>query len=216
MKANEKSKKKMPMPKLPRCLAVESKKESEAERKKREEKEMKEYIARAEADAEDALSRAHGLIDEFEMSDGEMEEEDLISELDCIRDDLQDCSEDGWRGFRDAMDELSNRLWLNGVAWPQFLPACCWADIVEPEDVKIKIHSTYVYEEDFQAIRKFSDELQCTFKAAVNPKFHGVAALRIATPSNIFRGLRVLTAGKPVPTAGNAAGSRRACPPRAG
>ena len=168
MKANEKSKKKMPMPKLPRRLAVESKKESEAERKKREEKEMKEYIARAEADAEDALSRAHGLIDEFEMSDGEMDEEDLISKLDCIRDDLQDCSEDGWRGFRDAMDELSNRLWLIGVAWPQFLPACCWADIVEPEDVKIKIHSTYVYEEDFLAIRKFSDELQCTFKAAVN------------------------------------------------
>ena len=164
MKANEKSKKKPPMPKPPKRSLVES----EAERKKREEKEEEEYIARAEADAEDALCRAHGLIDEFEMSDDEMEEEDLISELDCIRDELQDCSDDGWRGFRDAMDELSNRLWLIGVAWPQFLPACCWADIVEPEDVKIKIHGTYVYEEDFQAIIKFSDELQCTFKAAVN------------------------------------------------
>ncbi len=164
MKANEKSKKKPPMPKPPKRSLVES----EAERKKREEKEEEEYIARAEADAEDALSRAHGLIDEFEMSDDEMEEEDLISELDCIRDELQDCSDDGWRGFRDAMDELSNRLWLIGVAWPQFLPACCWADIVEPEDVKTKIHCTYVYEEDFQAIRKFSDELKCTFKAAVN------------------------------------------------
>ena len=168
MKTSERSKKKMPMPKPPRRLAVESKKESEAERKQREEKEMKEYIARAEADAEDALSRAHGLIDEFEMSDGEMEEDELTSELDCIRDELQDCSEDGWSGFRDAMDELSNRLWLIGVAWPQFLPACCWADIVEPEDVKIKIHGTYVYEEDYQAIREFSDELGCTFKAAVN------------------------------------------------
>ena len=164
MKANEKSKKKPPMPKPPRRLSVES----EAERKKREEKEEEEYIARAEGYAEDALSRAHGLIDEFEMSDGEMEEDELTSELDCIRDELQDCSEDGWRGFRDAMDELSNRLWLMGVAWPQFLPACCWADIVEPEDVKMEIHCTYVYEEDFQAIRRFSDELQCTFKAAVN------------------------------------------------
>lgn len=168
MKANEKSKKKPPMPKPPRRLAVESKKESEVERKKREEKEEEEYIARAEEYAEDALCRAHGLIDEFEMSDDEMDEDELISELDCIRDELQDCSDDGWRGFRDAMDELSNRLWLIGVAWPQFLPACCWADIVEPEDVKIKIRSTYVYEEDYQAIREFSDELGCTFKAAVN------------------------------------------------
>ena len=168
MKANEKSKKKMPMPKPPRSISAESKKESEAERRKREEKAMQESIARAGEYAADALSRAHGLIDEFEMSDGEMEEEELISELDCIRDELQDYSEDGWDGFRDAMDELSNRLWLIGVAWPQFLPACCWADIVEPEDVKIKIHGTYVYEEDFQTIRKFSDELQCTFKAAVN------------------------------------------------
>ena len=164
MKANEKPRKKPPMPKPPRRLSVES----EAERKKREEKEMKECIARAEGYAEDALCRAHGLIDEFEMSDGEMEEEELISDLDCIRDELQDCSEDGWSGFRDAMDELSNRLWLIGVAWPQFLPACCWADIVEPEDVKMKIHCTYVYEEDYQAIREFSDELKCTFKAAVN------------------------------------------------
>lgn len=168
MKANEKSKKKPPMPKPPRRLAVESKKESEVERKKREEKEKEEYIARAEEYAEDALCRAHGLIDEFEMSDDEMDEDELISELDCIRDELQDCSDDGWRGFRDAMDELSNRLWLIGVAWPQFLPACCWADIVEPEDVKIKIRSTYVYEEDYQTIREFSDELGCTFKAAVN------------------------------------------------
>ena len=158
----------MPRQKPPRSLLAESKKESEAERKKREEREMKECIARAEADAEDALSRAHCLIGDFEMSDGEMEEEELISELDCIRDELQDYSEDGWDGFRDAMDELSNRLWLIGVAWPQFLPACCWADIVEPEDVKIKIHGTYVYEEDFQAIREFSDELKYTFKAAVN------------------------------------------------
>ncbi len=164
MKANEKSKKKPPMPKPPRRLLVES----EAERKKREEKEEEECIARAEEYAEDALCRAHGLIDEFEMSDDEMDEDELISELDCIRSELQDCSEDGWGGFRDAMDELSNRLWLIGVAWPQFLPACCWADIVEPEDVKMKIHCTYVYEEDYQAIREFSDELKCTFKAAVN------------------------------------------------
>ena len=168
MKTSERPKKKMPIPKPPRSISAESKKESEAERRKREEKAMQESIARAGEYAADALSRAHCLIDEFEMSDGEMEEEYLISELDCIRDDLQDCSEDGWRGFRDAMDELSNRLWLIGVAWPQFLPACCWADIVEPEDVKIKIRSTYVYEEDYQAIREFSDELGCTFKAAVN------------------------------------------------
>ena len=39
MKANERSKKKMPRQKPPRSLLAESKKESEAERKKREEKE---------------------------------------------------------------------------------------------------------------------------------------------------------------------------------
>ena len=72
MKANEKSKKKMPMPKPPRSLLAESKKESEAERKKREEMAMQESIARAGEYAADALSRAHCLIDEFEMSDDEM------------------------------------------------------------------------------------------------------------------------------------------------
>ena len=168
MKTSERSKKKMPIPKPPRSISAESKKESEAERRKREEKAMQERIARAGEYAADALSRAHCLIDEFEMSDDEMEEEELISELDCIRDELQDCSDDGWRGFRDAMDELSNRLWLIGVAWPQFLPACCNADIVAPEDIETKIRGTYLYEEDFKAIRKYSDEIQCTFKAAVH------------------------------------------------
>ena len=126
------------------------------------------FANRATQYAEDALCRAHGLIDEFEMSDGEMDEDELDSELNCIRDELEDYSEDGWRGFRDAMDELSNRLWLMGVAWPKYLPVWSWADVVDPEDVKIKIHCTYVYEKDFLAIRKFSDELRCTFKVAVN------------------------------------------------
>ena len=163
MKANKNQKKTALRVKPPRRLAEKSEKE-----KAEAEKRWKEFVAHTTESADYAVGRAHDLISEFEMSDDEMEEEELISELDCIRDELQDCSDDGWRGFRDAMDELSNRLWLIGVAWPQFLPACCWADIVEPEDVKMKIHCTYVYEEDYQAIREFSDELGCTFKAAVN------------------------------------------------
>ncbi len=53
MKTNEKPKKKMPTPKLPKKLSVESK----AERKK-EEKRRKEFISRAKEYAEDALCRA--------------------------------------------------------------------------------------------------------------------------------------------------------------
>lgn len=163
MKANTNQKKTALRVKPPRRLAEKSEKE-----KAEAEKRWKEFVARTTESADYAVGRAHDLISEFEMSDGEMEEEELISELDCIRDELQDYSEDGWRGFRDAMDELSNRLWLIGVAWPQFLPACCNADIVAPEDIETKIRGTYLYEEDFKAIRKYSDEIQCTFKAAVH------------------------------------------------
>ena len=163
MKANTNQKQTALRVKPPRRLAEKSEKE-----KAEAEKRWKEFVARTTESADYAVGRAHDLISEFEMSDGEMEEEELISELDCIRDELQDYSEDGWRGFRDAMDELPNRLWLIGVAWPQFLPACCNADIVAPEDIETKIRGTYLYEEDFKAIRKYSDEIQCTFKAAVH------------------------------------------------
>ena len=163
MKANKNQKKTALRVKPLRRLAEKSEKE-----KAEAEKRWKEFVAHTTESADYAVGRAHDLISEFEMSDGEMEEEELISELDCIRDELQDYSEDGWRGFRDAMDELSNRLWLIGVAWPQFLPACCNADIVAPEDIETKIRGTYLYEEDFKAIRKYSDEIQCTFKAAVH------------------------------------------------
>lgn len=85
------------------------------------------YAAIATDKANECLSDAYDLIARFEYGEednyGEpIDEEGLISELDCIRSELDDCAEDGWRGYRDAMDALSNRLWKIGVAWPQFLP----------------------------------------------------------------------------------------------
>ncbi len=140
---------------------------TEAEREA-EEKWWQEHVAKATEEAEYALSDARNLIYEYEESDGEMEEEDLLSDLDCIRDRLDDCAEDGWPGYRDAMDDLSNELWFKGIAWPQQLPIWSWADVVDPEDVKIPIHDTCLYEDDFLAIRKFSDKIRRTFKDTVH------------------------------------------------
>ena len=52
--------------------------------------------------------------------------------------------------------------------------------------------------------------------AGTNPKFHGVSALRAATPCKFYRGLRGLTRENPAPLTGNASASRRASLPRAG
>ena len=65
-----------------------------------------------------------------------------------------------------------------------------------------------------RAARILADNAE--FFEGFKPKFHGVAALRAATPRNVFRGLRVLTAWNRVPLSGNAAISIRACPPRVG
>ena len=126
----------------------------------------------ASEDAEDYLRRAETLISNFEYDEedeyGEViDEETLLTELYCIHDKLLDCDEDGWDGYRDAMDALSNRLWQIGVAWPQSIPLS-WADEVHPEDLKMEISPTCLYREDLLAIREFSDNLKCTFKEAVH------------------------------------------------
>jgi len=140
-------------------------------KKSRKPSKLPDYSARAIEQADECIGRAYSLIDRFE-DDGQFEEpldeEELISELDCIRDELEDCSEDGWRGYRDEMDALSNRLWKIGVAWPQFLPYSSWADVVRPEDLKDEIQETCLYRDDLLAIRRFSDALKCRFKEAVH------------------------------------------------
>ena len=76
--------------------------------------------------------------------------------------------EEGWLGYRDAMDEISNRLWQNGVAWPQQLPYWSWADVVRPEDLKREISQTCLFRDDLLEIRRYADELKCTFKEGVH------------------------------------------------
>ena len=132
---------------------------------------MPDHEVRATVKAEDLLSDADSLIARY-LEDGAYEdpiaEEDLISELDCIRSELDDCEDDGWAGYRDAMDSLSNRLWKIGVAWPQSLPYWSWADVVLPKDLKREISETALYRDDLLAIRSFSDVLKCRFKEAVH------------------------------------------------
>ena len=124
--------------------------------------------------ADSAVASTTFLINEYELSDFDTEEErleaeeDLISELNCIRDTLDDCADDGWKGYRSEMDCLSNMMWRLGIAWPQFLPAWSWADVVEPEDVATEISRVDIYDDDFNAILAFSDNFRCTFKAGVH------------------------------------------------
>ena len=121
--------------------------------------------------AEACIDRAYSLIAEFEdkeLYDEPISEEELISELNYIRDQLDDCTDDGWDGYRDAMDALSNRLWKIGVAWPRYLPWWSWADVVCPKDLQDEISETCLYRDDLLAIRSFGDALKCRFKEAVH------------------------------------------------
>ena len=102
------------------------------------------------------------------MCGEEIDEERLISELDCIHTELGEYDEEGWTGYRDAMDALSNRLWQNGVAWPQHLPYWSWADEVRPEDLEREISPTCLFRDDLLEIRRYADELKCTFKEAAH------------------------------------------------
>jgi hypothetical protein len=134
------------------------------------------FAAKVTEHAMSALNEAYNRIYEFEENDCE-DEDALIEDLDCIRSTLDDCAEDGWDGYRDEIDALSNRLWLLGVAWPQFLPVWSMADVVQPEDVDKGIRHTYIYEDDFKAIREFSDMYHCTFKEAAHELLRrGIAA----------------------------------------
>ena len=140
-----------------------------AQRRKRNN--LPNYTAEAIGRAEDCIGRAYSLIVRFEDK-GQFEEpiseEELISELDCIRAELDDCSDDGWDAYRDAMDALSNRLWKIGVAWPRYLPWWSWADVVCPKDLQDEISETCLYRDDLLAIRSFGDALKCRFKEAVH------------------------------------------------
>ena len=131
------------------------------------------YAAIATENAEGYLADAYDLIVRFEHGEEDdfvepIDEENLLSELNYIRDKLDDCADDGWDDYRDAMDALSNRLWKIGVAWPQYLPPCSWADEVHPEDVKKEITETALYREDLLAIRSYGDSILCRFKDAVH------------------------------------------------
>lgn len=145
------------------------------------------YEAIACEEAEECLARADSLISDFlsgeENLDGEViDEERLVSELDCIHSELGEYDEEGWLGYRDAMDEISNRLWQNGVAWPQQLPYWSWADVVRPEDLKREISQTCLFRDDLLEIRRYADELKCTFKEGVHKLIEHAQATLVEFP----------------------------------
>lgn len=125
-----------------------------------------------ETELTDVLSDVEQCIFEYEdaLRDDEVTSEDtetLISDMNCFRDRLEDFADDGWKDYRDTIEEFSNRLWMLGVAWPQYLPPWHVADIVDPADINEDIRKTWIYEDDFLAIRKMSDDQKMTFKAMV-------------------------------------------------
>lgn len=118
------------------------------------------------------LSDAEQCISEYEdvLHDGEVTPEAtdaLVSDMNCIRDRLEDFADDGWEGYRNAIEEFSNRLWLLRVAWPQYLPPWHVADTVDPADIGKDIRMAWIYEDDFFAIRKMSDDQKMNFKDMV-------------------------------------------------
>ena len=156
----ETSKKRCTRKRNPRKARTEEKKPAEV-------REVYDYEAIACEDAEEWLARADSLISDFLYGE-EIDEERLISELDYIHSELGECDDAGWTGYRDAMDALSNQLWQNGVAWPQHLPYWSWADVVSPEDLEREISPTCLFRDDLLEIRRYADELKCTFKEAVH------------------------------------------------
>ena len=155
-----------------RCTQKRKSRKENAEEKRLAE--LREIYEEVEYDeAEECVSYADRLISDFLYNDdsvlGEMIDEDrLISELDDIHSELGLFDDAGWTGYRDAMDAISNRLWQNGVAWPQHLPPWSWADVVCPEDLEREISPTCLYREDLLEIRRYADELRCTFKEGVH------------------------------------------------
>ena len=123
-------------------------------------------------EAESFVADAYDLINRYECVEEDdfgdvVDEEKLIEWLNHIRGELEVLADDGWEGYRDAMDALSNRLWKIGIAWPQHIP-CSWADEVYPEDLKKKISETALYRDDLLAIRRYGDRILCRFKDTVH------------------------------------------------
>lgn len=121
--------------------------------------------------ASELLGQASQIIYDCEayIEDDDQESiENALSELDCIRDSLEDCAEDGWDGFRSAIEDLSNEAWNVGLAWPQNPSMYCDFDLVSPDDVENSISSVWILSEDADEIREMSDRLRMTFKEMVH------------------------------------------------
>ena len=123
--------------------------------------------------AESCIANAYDLINRYECGEEDdygnvVDEEILIERLDEIHAEFDELVQDGWVGYRDTMDALSNRLWQVGVAWPQHLQYWSLADVVLPEDLKKEITGTCLYRDDLLAIREYADDLKCRFKDAVH------------------------------------------------
>ncbi len=149
-------------------------KAQKAKGKKRTRKAPKpDYVMDLTGEAEEYIAVANDLIDRYELGEEDdygnpVDEERLIARMYEIHSELGELEEEGWEGYRDAMDALSNRLWQVGIAWPQHLPYWSWADVVLPEDLKMEISSTCIYQKDLIAIRKYADSQMWRFKDTVH------------------------------------------------
>ena len=130
------------------------------------------WVPSATEEAESFVAEAYELINLYECVEEDdygnvVDEERLIERLDEIHAEFGELADDGWEGYRDAMDALSNRLWKIGIAWPQHILSS-WADEVYPEDLKKEISETALYREDLLAIRRYGDRILCRFKDTVH------------------------------------------------
>ena len=131
------------------------------------------WVPSATEEAESLIGDAYDFIHRYKYGEEDdygnvVDEERLIERLDEIHAWFGELVQDDWEGYRETMDELSNRLWELGVAWPQHLPYWSWADVVLPGDLKKKISKTCLYQKDLIAIREYADAKMWRFKDTVH------------------------------------------------